>query len=132
MRLSPRSPKPPRSRYMLPYALLILGAISLSCSKDPFGPEVTDSPAVPPRVISVSPANASVGPYDQTVVRIEFNKLMTDSSLKKAVSLVEPGAGARIDTSECWLYGRRWGIGGRRDLDRQIPQYRVGQTYRLV
>jgi hypothetical protein len=114
--------------------LLAMDFLAFSCSNDASGPDVTESPAVPPKVLSVSPANGSIGPVDQIAIVIEFNKSMVESSLRRAVSLLEPSTDAEIDTAQCWLSDaehRHWTINGLHEVDHQVPTYRVGQRYRL-
>src|SRR5205809_3808149 len=102
---------------------IILGAliaccITMSCRgpEGPAGPtgaqggggiESLTDPSIQPRVMYTYPPPNSVGPYDfvTSQLYVRFNKIMDQSTMRRAVTLSSPGTTVRIDTNSIFSIG---------------------------
>ncbi|MBI4810934.1 MAG: Ig-like domain-containing protein, partial [Ignavibacteriales bacterium] len=100
--------------------LVILIFLSLSCEgpQGPMGPvgppgsgmESLTDPTIMPKVLSTFPPDNSTGPYEMlnnssNIIQVRFNKIMDQSTIKRAFSISSPGLNIRIDTFSIYSFG---------------------------
>lgn len=106
-------------RKLLVVNLILLIILNLSCEgpMGPAGPQgppgdigsLTD-PTIMPKVLSTFPPANSTGPYEMlnsssNIIQVRFNKIMDQSTIKRAFSITSPGLNIRIDTSSIYSFG---------------------------
>jgi len=124
--------------------LLFLVSFMFNCRgpEGPAGPpgDGTESlvdPRVQPKVIYTYPPMNSVGPYAELAypqLQIRFNKMMSVSSLKKAIGISPRSANIRIDTSNIASAGGDFFFLNLRDTAGSYygPAWHIGQVYTLT